>query len=237
MRATPRAFRSLSRGRARDGEDADGAVDALDEGGDHGRIDDARARRCSPRPPRDRHVRARPRARAASPVRRSAPRKTSVRALRTSGMPVSSPTARTAAILAVNRSIGRRLVAAVAQILHVEPDRPDLDDPARGCRSGLGLVAVAGLHVGGHGQVDRAGDRGDGGEHLLARQVLPVGVPERVGSRGARRRDCAGPGARDHDSARRVPRVEQQQRITGDVEIRGGLRPWRAGPCGDPTRA
>ena len=112
-----------------------------------------------------------------------------------------------------------QVVATVAQVLHVEPNRAGLDDTARGRRSGLGLVAVAGLHVGSDGQVDRAGDHGDRSEHLLSRQVLPIGVPERVGRGGARGRDRACPGASDHDSARRVPRVEQQQRIAGDVEV------------------
>ena len=113
----------------------------------------------------------------------------------------------------------------------LSPTAPTSIDPARRGRSGLGLVAVAGLHVGRDGQVDGAGDRGDRAEHLLAREVLPVGVPEGVGGSGARGRDRACPSAGDHDGARRVPRVEQQQRIAGDVESRGEPRPWRAGPC------
>ncbi len=146
-----------------------------------------------------------------------------MRALSTSGMPVSSPTARTAAILAANRSIGSRSSPPSLQILHVEPHRTDLDHTARRGRSGVGLVAVAGLHVGRDGQVDGAGDRGDRAEHLLARQVLPVGVPEGVGGGGARGRDRACPTAGDHDCTRRVPRVEQQQRIAGDVEVAESL--------------
>ena len=105
----------------------------------------------------------------------------------------------------------------------MSPTAPTLDDTARGGRSGLGLVAVAGLHVRGDGQVDRAGDRGDRSEHLLAGELLSVGVAEGIGRRSARGRDRARPGAGDHDGARRVPRVEEQQRIAGDVEVAESL--------------
>ena len=64
----------------------------------------------------------------------------------------------------------------------LSPTAPTSSDAARGGGSGLGLVAVAGLHVGGDGQVDRAGDRGDRSEHLLAGEVLAVGVAEGIGA-------------------------------------------------------
>ena len=145
--------------RARDGEDADGAVDALHERRDHRRVDDARDEDA---------VGARLEIGAAALDGTLEPGGR-VADLAEEDVGAGVEDERDAGLLA-DRAHGGDLGAERArsgaassppsrQVLQVEPDRPDLDDPARGGRGGLGLVAVAGLHVGGHGQVDGAGDR------------------------------------------------------------------------------
>ena len=106
-------------------------------------------------------------------------------------------------------------------VLEVETDGARRGDALRE----LGAVEpVAGLHVGRHGQLDRAGDARHGREHLLDRRLLAVLVPERIRHAAAGRGD--GREARLLDEARGagVPGVGQDQRVAGDMQ-----RPQRGG--------
>ncbi len=134
------------RGRAGDGEDADGAVDALDESRDHVEVDDAGDEDA---------VCARLEIGTAALDRALDPRRR-VADLAEEDIGAGVENDRDARFLA-DRAHGRdlggealdreQIIAAVAEVLHVQPDCPDLDDTAGGGRGGLGLVAVAGLHV------------------------------------------------------------------------------------------
>ena len=102
----------------------------------------------------------------------------------------------------------------------------DADGARRDHAAGQLRVAepVAGLDVGGHGQLDRARHAGHGRQHLVRWRLLAVGVAERVGDAAARRGD--GGEARLLDEPRRagVPGVGQHQRVARDVQRaqRGG---------------
>jgi hypothetical protein len=103
----------------------------------------------------------------------------------------------------------------VVGVLEVQPHRTGRQQPLGQL---VGRQAVAGLQVGRHGHVDRGGDAPHRLGHLGDRRALAVVEPERAGHAAARRGDRGQAGPRDGVRARRVPRVEEQQRVAGDVQ-------------------
>ena len=187
-------------------------------------------------PASSRPVRARSPARAVSQARRRhRERRLSVRSGRVERRN-RTPTVRIAAIFATNASIGSRGSSpASLRSSRFSPTAPTSSTPARGGGSVLGCVTVAGLHVGGHGQIDRRGDRLHGVQHRGAGDQLPVGVAKRVRGAGARRRDCLRARASDDDSTGGVPGVDEDQRPSRDVQSRGAPPPC-PGAMGEARR-
>ena len=64
------------------------------------------------------------------------------------------------------------------RVLDVDADGAGLDGQPHRLGDGLGAVAIARLHVGGHRHVDRLGDAADGIQHLGAGDDLAVGISE-----------------------------------------------------------
>ena len=116
---------------------------------------------------------------------------------------------------------GDRLVQRLHLVLEVAADGAGLDGPP----GGLPGVAVAGLEVHRHRQVDRPGDPLDHVEVQLQRDVLAVLVAERRGDRVARGGQCADAvGRGDHLGGDDVPDVGQDEDLRGGVQVHQGLR-------------
>ena len=78
----------------------------------------------------------------------------------------------------------QRLIGAAAGVLEVDADRACFNHFLRGARHVFGGRAVAPFDIGGDRNLHGADDARDSSHHFLARDVLAVGISERVGDSG-----------------------------------------------------
>lgn len=136
-----------------------------------------------------------------------------MRALMKKGMPALSAAARAPARRAACVSTGKRPSPPITLILEIHADAAGLDDPRNGFADGLRRMAVTGLGIDRHRQIDRAGDPLHGRDQEMARQIFAIlramGEGEGETRRGYGRRARFG----DDLGAGRVPYVKEFHRV------------------------